>query len=621
MKRIITIILILLMFIPIYINASSPTTYSVGESQAMEYINKGNYRNSRERYIEKTSGSHFLDKTDYEISFSSNGKSYLFDGVEYWLSTSIPNKYFAVNYKGTVQDTSENNNYNVKDVEIIKSNVTVKGRGTYNNPWTFENMYEVKFIVDERYGYIIDGDTREYIKSVFVSNGGETSIDVSAKEGFSYITNDCGASFLYGKVTVTNVRRNLVCKLIIGTGRFKVTLNGATPNIVYSHFKDNFYKEEACKNVISSITHGNKTGYNFAGYKLNNGTIVVKSDGTFNKVATEKIMEVTVLDPAWDPKTYTVSFDPNGGTGGQSATVTATYEKSMPTISTTAPTRSGYTFMGWYDNKVYTSGTQYYTAVGASARNYNKDSDITLYAGWKDSTPPTCSITITTSNATLTYSDNSGSVVDYDLTKSSTPTYNKNTTLAVGTGTYYGYVKDGTGNIGSCNKIVHSTVVNTYTRKYQNCTRTGTSYSCPSGGTRSGSTCTITQSATNACSGACYYGTMSACSSDCSGQCSTSVDPNVPAGRKYRCYTKYTCPSGYTLSGSNCRRSYTATSTPIYGWGSEQTDYPTSCSTNSPSCNSTSVTRTNSCSVYTYKCESGYTSVVSSPTSGSYCYK
>lgn len=82
-------------------------------------------------------------------------------------------------------------------------------------------------------------------------------------------------------------------------------------------------------------------------------------------------------------RTSTVSFNANGGTGGQSANATAKYDSAMPSISTTAPTRTGYTFMGWYDNATYTSGTQYYTAAGASARTWNKVANTTLYAGWK----------------------------------------------------------------------------------------------------------------------------------------------------------------------------------------------------------------------------------------------
>ncbi|MBP3316428.1 MAG: InlB B-repeat-containing protein [Alphaproteobacteria bacterium] len=81
--------------------------------------------------------------------------------------------------------------------------------------------------------------------------------------------------------------------------------------------------------------------------------------------------------------TYTVSFNANGGFGGQSTSVTATFDKAMPAISTTAPTRTGYTFMGWYDNADYNAGEKYYTAAGESARKWDKTEETTLYAGWK----------------------------------------------------------------------------------------------------------------------------------------------------------------------------------------------------------------------------------------------
>ena len=77
---------------------------------------------------------------------------------------------------------------------------------------------------------------------------------------------------------------------------------------------------------------------------------------------------------------YTVSFDANGGTGGQTASVQAVYDSAMPSISTTAPILPGYNFAGWYDAK--TGGTQYYTAAGTSARNWDIAFDATLYAQW-----------------------------------------------------------------------------------------------------------------------------------------------------------------------------------------------------------------------------------------------
>ena len=129
------------------------------------------------------------------------------------------------------------------------------------------------------------------------------------------------------------------------------------------------------------------------------------------------------LKARWNANTYTVSFSPNGGTGGQSANVTATYDSAMPTISTTKPTRTGYTFMGWYDNADYTQGTQYYTAAGASARNWNKTAATTLYAGWKANTytitfnPNGGKFGSSTANNSVGYTTTSGTITKYSYTE------------------------------------------------------------------------------------------------------------------------------------------------------------------------------------------------------------
>jgi hypothetical protein len=66
-----------------------------------------------------------------------------------------------------------------------------------------------------------------------------------------------------------------------------------------------------------------------------------------------------------------------GGTGGTTE-VTATYGQPMPAI--TIPTRTGYTFNGYFD--AASGGTQYYKADGTSAKNWDKTAATTLYAQW-----------------------------------------------------------------------------------------------------------------------------------------------------------------------------------------------------------------------------------------------
>ncbi|MBP3316430.1 MAG: InlB B-repeat-containing protein [Alphaproteobacteria bacterium] len=140
------------------------------------------------------------------------------------------------------------------------------------------------------------------------------------------------------------------------------------------------------------------------------------------------------------PNTYTVSFDANGGSGGQSSSVTATYDSDMPSISTTAPTRTGYTFMGWYDNADYTNGTQYYTAAGTSARTWNKTSNTTLYAGWE----------IISYTITISKNGGSGSLTVNGVTQTGTP----NVSFTCNHGTTFTLPAWGNGNALTRTKMV-----------------------------------------------------------------------------------------------------------------------------------------------------------------------
>ena len=80
----------------------------------------------------------------------------------------------------------------------------------------------------------------------------------------------------------------------------------------------------------------------------------------------------------WTARTYTVTLDRQGTTNGSSS-VTATYGSAMPSI--TPPTKTGYTFQGYYTG-ANGGGTKYYNSNGTSARNYDIAKSTTLYAYW-----------------------------------------------------------------------------------------------------------------------------------------------------------------------------------------------------------------------------------------------
>ena len=82
--------------------------------------------------------------------------------------------------------------------------------------------------------------------------------------------------------------------------------------------------------------------------------------------------------PGTPATTYTLTYNANGGTGGP-AQQAGIAKGATVTLSTTAPTRAGYTFKGW---AATSTGTTLITSVAVSANT-------TVYAVWeKDTVTP-----------------------------------------------------------------------------------------------------------------------------------------------------------------------------------------------------------------------------------------
>ena len=129
------------------------------------------------------------------------------------------------------------------------------------------------------------------------------------------------------------------------------------------------------------VTMPTKSGYTVTGYfnATTDGEQYYNSDGTSARPAW--CWNYT-LYAQWAANSYTVTLNQQSGSGG-TASVTATYGSGMPTAK--MPGRTGYAFGGYYTGTGGT-GTQYYTDKGASARNWDKASDTTLYAKWTANT-------------------------------------------------------------------------------------------------------------------------------------------------------------------------------------------------------------------------------------------
>ena len=141
--------------------------------------------------------------------------------------------------------------------------------------------------------------------------------------------------------------------------------------------------------AMTTVTAPTRTGYTFDGYwdaetdNDGSGTQYYLANGTSARNWDKDVTAAQTLYAKWIAKSCTVTFDKNGGSGGDN-NVTATYDATMTTI--TPPTRSGYTFDGYWDEETDNdgSGNKYYNANGTSAATWNKNttSETTLYAKW-----------------------------------------------------------------------------------------------------------------------------------------------------------------------------------------------------------------------------------------------
>ena len=160
-------------------------------------------------------------------------------------------------------------------------------------------------------------------------------------------------------------------------------INSNSPSkTVYAHWVLNSYTltfnangGSACSPASRSVNYGAKygtlcstsrTGYNFLGWYTEASA---GSQVTENTTMTEGNKTIYAH---WQIKTYTLSYNGNGNTGGSTAATTCNHGQACST-ATNGFTKTGYSFDGWYDAA---SGGTKYTSVTLTA---NK----TLYAHWK----------------------------------------------------------------------------------------------------------------------------------------------------------------------------------------------------------------------------------------------
>ena len=153
-----------------------------------------------------------------------------------------------------------------------------------------------------------------------------------------------------------------------------------------------------------------RVGYTFAGWNT-------KKDGTGTAYADEANAPTTstTLYAQWEPYTYTIKFDANGGTGNMD-NVSAKYDQSV-TLPNNAFTLAGKKFQGWATAE---NGPVVHQD-GASVKNLTdvNGGEVTLYAVWGDKD----AWNTTWTQQTKTYN---GQIQGFDLDAGFTAIYQQN---------------------------------------------------------------------------------------------------------------------------------------------------------------------------------------------------
>ena len=162
--------------------------------------------------------------------------------------------------------------------------------------------------------------------------------------------------------------------------------SGAPANQVKSHFTP----------LKLSTQKPRRTGYTFLGWS----TSSTATTATYSPGDTYTNNGRVTLYAVWASKTYTISYDANGG-GGAPGSQRKTHDIKI-LIPTVEPVRNGYTFLGWGVSKTSTSptyqpGEWYYSNISR-----------TLYAVWQKNAP---------TSYTVSYDANGGSGAPSSQTK------------------------------------------------------------------------------------------------------------------------------------------------------------------------------------------------------------
>ncbi len=279
-----------------------------------------------------------------------------------------------------------------------------------------EDHYAIYLYTSESNVYVYDANSDYYSKVVYGSSYAKSAVvkvfrasnydavNNSSTPSINYVTGLAGQYYLQNKNTGywlavsegkdastqpintwANWGTDFRVKLTASGNGYKINFPNVSSLLVNSYSdtptsgtKINLYKDV---NNSSQWWGFEKVGDAYAIRCLYNPSLVLTSNGTSQATLTTYTGAANQL---WylHPYTSTVTYNANGGSGAPSSQTK--YFNETLTLSSTRPTRSGYTFLGWSTSSTATSAT--YSAGGSFTTN----ASTTLYAVWRSQNIEIC---------------------------------------------------------------------------------------------------------------------------------------------------------------------------------------------------------------------------------------
>ena len=336
-----------------------PTTPSNGEAGGLATAETTNFKKGEISHIYSTNTA-----VQYVIGYFTHGSKRIPEEFNYKSSqASCTNGYLCYLLNEEVSgSTSWTQTFGVDE----GPRPTNRGRAVYKEGDNYYNEYNVYFISNGGTSTACS-DTQVKRYSDGTNNG--LSLPTTTREGYTF---QGWYTEMEGGIPVSEALSSINADLIL-YAHWTINDYTLTYDVNGGNALSTDHKEVTYNTAYGELPTPTRTGYTFGGWY----TQAIGGDA----VSSETIMgaaDVTIY-AHWTANTYTVTLDKQNGSGGDDS-VTATYDSAMP--SAEAPSRTGYTFMGYF-TEPNGGGTQYYDADMSSTHNWNITTNpSTLYAKW-----------------------------------------------------------------------------------------------------------------------------------------------------------------------------------------------------------------------------------------------